>query len=586
VGVGGGGGGAVAAEEEEEEEEEEVVAVEEEDDEEEEEDGKGEVPCPVDAIAVLSASMGAGFTEPEVAPQQSLAEALASIEPPDAQSAGDASFESFGYSKGVVGETEEAARVNALMWKAESNAMASARDFLGTDAGAAILDKEVQRLEKARKLVAVGMSKPKEKLVRMKLRLRQLFALHELGEEEDAEVLHGPNNEYLEVDAGEIKYLLKRAGVRGLWGGMMHFPQLAEKDGAHKVAQVTFADVWEWLQEEQAEFKGEAKEKEAEEGELVVQSSKFSPLGRNLQTTSIRADAEESVVARARCFGRRKVLEEEGMLSFNEAWGGRGARMCTRGLKEWKARVVEYDCGRGVAEFMRSDMKGKAGRRMMKEVYERHEAARTKMKLEGEGRGGWIESEFAFLGGGVIAPEVGAEAGEEEEEEGGGKEVDGAIVLQRAEVRTFIRHINASPSPKKGRQKQNLFEELIQTEESGQVVDGVGPDVVKFEEFEAAWNEAWKVKWSFHWKFAVTHHRMYRNLCRRIGWRGYKGKEKKMLALYECRKAVRIGIAERALERMRKAEEARELGLIVDAVDRQGGTNWANLEFALRKEVY
>ena len=84
----------------------------------------------------------------------------------DDETMGSASYASYGYSKNVVGETEAAARVNALMWKAENNATASAREFLRTDRGKEILELEKDRLRDIRERIGVGLGRGKDRITR------------------------------------------------------------------------------------------------------------------------------------------------------------------------------------------------------------------------------------------------------------------------------------------------------------------------------------------------------------------------------------------------------------------------------------
>ncbi|GMH63790.1 hypothetical protein TL16_g03801 [Triparma laevis f. inornata] len=270
------------------------------------------------------------------------------------------SVQSFGYMKGVIGETEVSSRINTLMWKAESNAMASVSLFMKGEAGKAMLKLEIDKLKAINKLSSVGLVKPKDKLTRLRIAIRRKFALHESGEEDDTDMLFGVNNDYVQIDSGEVKYFLARVGVRGVWGGALSFPHVAEKDGLNKVTMITFEDVWEYLMESQEDFKigGEGDDEERVAAEkangFVLEKVKVAPLPRKAKKSTVRDDALESIYARARCAARRHVLETEGMLTEDDGWGGKGKFQSLVATKERHARVVERECEKAVNECLRT----------------------------------------------------------------------------------------------------------------------------------------------------------------------------------------------------------------------------------------
>ena len=474
-----------------------------------------------------------------------------------------------------ISEAEVKGRIDALMWKAENNATASVKEFLNTEAGMRTLQLEMDRLAEIRRVIAVGSVKAKDKLTRYRLRLRQLFGLHEMGEELDLELVHCSNNDYVEIDSGEVKYFLRRAGVRGVRGGALNFPAVLERGGMSKVNLVTFEDVWEWLLEADASWR-RSKREGAEGGsgektgiELMPEMDLLPknpplPSSKRAKRTSIRDDAAESIMARARSAARRNVLFMERMLTNELIWGGKGARESSQAALERLARRVEVACALETKVCERSRMRGKAGRARVAESYAKAKHRRQNI-LKGRG---FAQDKFALLAS-------------SDGNEGGLKHEEGQCLLamQRAEIPTLLKLLNARPGASE-KKRRKIFEELVRTRDMGHVLRGSYPDMVSLQEFEEAWERSWQGK-GLYWKMGVRRAKMNYLFCRM----SRKTREGKIAFLSACRSEKRQSLSQKAREAEEKEKEAMELwGGDAEEKHGGGGASWVDIEELLRRQ--
>jgi len=437
-----------------------------------------------------------------------------------------------------------------------------------------------------------------------------------MGSESSIELVHGVNNDYIEIDSGEVKHFLKRCGVRGLWGGTLEFPALSEMGGKSKVNMVTFEDVWEWLLEEVDDWKGrkeglkteddEGKEDEDRTNGFKLELPLGNPMPGRCGRYGVENDAVESIIARARCAARRNILRLECMMTENEEWGGKGCRESSVGGKERDVRVVEFEVGEEVGLVRRTKMRGKGGRKDMKEGFKEGKGRRTEWmgtveEVKKGGKGGKGRNlkravgEFAFYGreveveggggGGVVEEEAGGE--EEEEEVAAFSGIPGRMVeLQRAEVMMLLGSLGAGISGRKARPYRTIFERLMQTGEMGHVLTGRDPAVVMMEEFKDAWEEAWSVKKGGFWRFNVRVMRWKKYLDLKVG----KRKNKSELYLSLRRSEARERIARRVRRGREKDEEARMLwGEEEEGEGREdegGGACWVDVKKVLVRQVF
>ncbi|GMI32565.1 hypothetical protein TrRE_jg7778 [Triparma retinervis] len=296
-------------------------------------------------------------------------------------------------------------------------------------------------------------------------------------------------------------------------------------EGMSKVNLVTFEDVWEWLMEEvegwkrrksrgrkvEDEQEGEEKVEKVEGSDGVEDKKKepvddtekangfklelptVSPLPRRCKQHSLKSDAIEAILARARSCARRNVLKLNYMMTTDDEWGGKGARESNKGSMERDARIVEGEVEREVKVCRRMRMGGREGRRVIKEGGEKGEERRgywrerAKGNVEGKGRRYeiWASGEFGFIG--------------EEVEVEDRKD----IIMQRGEVRLVLKMLGAGVGGVNRRSTREVFERVMQTNEMGHVIAGRDPEMVGMEEWRRAWREAWEGKGGRGWRFGV-----------------------------------------------------------------------------------
>jgi len=209
----------------------------------------------------------------------------------------------------------------------------------------------------------------------------------------DEDIIYGPENDYLEIDAGEIKYLLGRCGIGGLRGGRGEFPDAVkrpvvgeeEEEGVYKVNQVTFGEVWDWIIREDSLIRNGAYNTVVRDdattagvdnpvnNDIVLEPPVQPPLpthGSTFLRTSLLDDTICLLLSRARSVSRRLSLRRSGYLQDRGGhWGGKGVKLSGKGVGEMRGRVVDFVGRREMEDYRRVMIGGRNGRRMVDEKY-------------------------------------------------------------------------------------------------------------------------------------------------------------------------------------------------------------------------
>ena len=486
--------------------------------------------------------------------------------PAEVDSIANESVESFGFAKDVVVETPAAARINTLLWIAENNSMASVKRFSKTRSGQLLLFQEIDKIKAARGLVKAASTAPAadDKLSSLKVRLRELFLLHVMAG--DGGGVAASNESPAEIDSGEVKYLLARFGAKGVWGGSLTFPNLTENSSLYCVRQVSFTEVWDWLQLEQIEYEDRKSEgrgpsarvAQSRNGDLYsfeaaaervngfkLQKSGSSPLPQRVVVgVGLRLDALEAISSRARGAARRSILGEEGLL------GGGGALVFPAALKERLSRIVEFSCLAAVDDVKRLRLKGEAGKALLEDAHARHRARTVE-----EGTTGGLEGEFRLFGG----------------EQGGG--------MQRGEVLPFLDYVGVAPDLNE-RGKWGILDKVMDIYEMGRIAGAseFGPErppVVSWAAFEKAWGEALADKPNLRLRMKIQTSKALRFVLRKMAANYCDDLEKRTLAFSDARCTLRTHLGGGGTSELMKEREITS-----------GGTSWVNVESVLKKNVY